>query len=105
MHEVRPRVPVSSLSTAADRLNARLMGSVAMYESEIESERVAAAAARRAQQGRFSGGMRPYGYAPDGVTLREEEARHLRAAGGGPGHMGDGPGDADRPARRTTPGN
>ena len=69
-----------NLSTAADRLNARLLGSVAMYESEIKSERVAAAAARRAQQGRFSGGMRPYGYEPDGVTIREEEARHLRAA-------------------------
>jgi hypothetical protein len=50
-----------------------------MYESEIKSERVAAAAARRAQQGRFSGGMRPYGYEPDGVTIREE-ARHLCAA-------------------------
>jgi hypothetical protein len=69
-----------NLSTAAGRLNARLLGSVAMYESGIRSERVAAAAARRAQQGRFSGGMRPYGYEPDGVTIREEEARHLRAA-------------------------
>ncbi len=69
-----------NLSTASDRLNARLPGSVAMYESEIKSERVAAAAARRALQGRFSGGMRPYGYEPDGVTIREEEARHLRAA-------------------------
>ena len=37
-----------NLSTASDRLNARLLGSVAMYESEIKSERVAAAAARRA---------------------------------------------------------
>jgi DNA invertase Pin-like site-specific DNA recombinase len=69
-----------NLSTAADRLNARLLGSVAMYESEIKSERVAAAAGRRARDGKFSGGMRPYGYERDGVTIREEEARHLRAA-------------------------
>ena len=69
-----------NLSTAADRLNARLLGSVAMYESEVKSWRVAAAAARRAREGRFSGGMRPYAYEPDGVTIREEEALHLRTA-------------------------
>ncbi len=69
-----------NLSTAADRLNARLLGSVAMYESEVKSERVAAAAERRAREGRFSGGMRPYAYEPDGRTIRDAEACHLRAA-------------------------
>ena len=69
-----------NLSTAADRLNARLLGSVAMYESEVKSERIAAAAAKRAQEGKFSGGMRPYAYEPDGATVRQEEARHLRGA-------------------------
>ena len=69
-----------NLSTAADRLNARLLGSVAMYESEVKSERVAAAAERRARDGRFSGGMRPFAYEPDGRTIREGEAEHLRVA-------------------------
>lgn len=51
-----------------------------MYESEVKSERIAAAAAKRAHEGEFSSGMRPYGGEADGSTVRQDEASHLREA-------------------------
>ncbi|GAA0288770.1 recombinase family protein [Kineococcus aurantiacus] len=69
------------LSTASGRMTARVLGSVARHESELKGERVAAAAAQRAQQGRRSSWL-PYGWrrevdAVTGVThevLHEEQA-------------------------------
>jgi DNA invertase Pin-like site-specific DNA recombinase len=66
------------LTSASGRLHASMLGSVAVYESEIKSERITRAAEQRAQAGRWSGGMRPYGYEGDGVTVRESEAMHVR---------------------------
>lgn len=68
------------LSTAAGRFNARIMGAAAAYESEQKAERITRAAEQRAKQGKFSGGMRPYGYEKDGVTIRESEAQFVRMA-------------------------
>jgi len=41
---------------------------------------VAAAALQRAQSGDRSGGPRPFGYEDDGITVREPEAKAVRAA-------------------------
>jgi DNA invertase Pin-like site-specific DNA recombinase len=68
------------LSTPSGRMLARTLGTLARYESEHRGERVAAAALQRAQSGGHSGGPRPFGYEPDGVTVREAEAAAVRAA-------------------------
>lgn len=68
------------LSTPAGRLNARVVGGFARYESEHRSARVTAAAAQRAKAGGWSGGRRCYGWESDGTTPREAEAAELRKA-------------------------
>jgi len=50
------------LSTADGRVNARLRASIAQHESEKRGERVARAARQRAEQGKFGGGVRRFGY-------------------------------------------
>jgi DNA invertase Pin-like site-specific DNA recombinase len=50
------------LVTADGRLRARLMGAVGQHDTELKSENVADAAARRARSGRFHGGGRRFGY-------------------------------------------
>lgn len=68
------------LSTAAGRMNARMLGTVARYESEHRSARTRAAHEDIAQAGRWHGGLRPYGYRPvDGsLVVVEEEAEIIR---------------------------
>ena len=68
------------LSTPSGRLNARVVGGFARYESEHRSARVTAAAAQRAKAGGWSGGRRAYGWEKDGMTPREAEAVELRKA-------------------------
>lgn len=68
------------LSTADGRAMARVIGAFAARESEKVSERVARAASDRAARGAPSGGPRPFGYESDGVTIRADEARHVRQA-------------------------
>lgn len=68
------------LSSAEGIMRAQMLGSVAEFESRRKGERVARAAEQRASSGRWSGGMRPYAYEPDGVTIRECEAEVLRGA-------------------------
>jgi site-specific DNA recombinase len=68
------------LATADGRLNARLLGAVAMHSSEKASERIKDAAIDRAQRGRFNGGMRRFGYSADLTELIEDEAEALRWA-------------------------
>ena len=68
------------LSTSAGRLHARIMGSVARHETEHKGERQVRAAQQAAQDGRPTGGPRPFGYRPGGVEPDPVEAREVRNA-------------------------
>lgn len=67
------------LATPSGRMGARVYGAVARYEVEHTIERITSKKAADAKAGKWSGGGRPYGYEPDGVTIRESEAAVLRA--------------------------
>ncbi len=66
------------LATPGGRLTARILGSLARAESEIKSERVKSKMAEIATDGKFHGGLRPYGYEADGETVRPAEADVIR---------------------------
>jgi site-specific DNA recombinase len=66
------------LSTPSGRMVARMLGASARYEVEHKSERTKRAHLQAAQQGRWRGGARPFGYEADGVTVRDDEAAELR---------------------------
>lgn len=68
------------LGTAAGRLHARIMGSVARHEIEHKSERQTAAARQAASLGKPTGGPRPFGYATGGTELDKREAGAVRRA-------------------------
>ncbi len=68
------------LSTSAGRLHARIMGSVARHEVEHKGERQALAALQAAQDGRPTGGPRPFGYRPGGTEPDPVEADEVRQA-------------------------
>jgi DNA invertase Pin-like site-specific DNA recombinase len=68
------------LSTPTGRMIARQQVVIAQYEVEHGRERILARKARDAAAGRWRGGPRPYGYEPGGMIIREDEARHVRAA-------------------------
>jgi site-specific DNA recombinase len=68
------------LSTANGRAAAITLGAWARAESEHKAERIQRAHVQAAQQGRWRGGTRPFGYKADGVTLEPSEARLVRAA-------------------------
>lgn len=83
----RPRIPVESvtgslrLATDADVTMARVMVAIGNKSSRDTARRVADARQRNAAEGRFSGGPRPYGFEPDGETVRASEAAEIvRAA-------------------------
>jgi site-specific DNA recombinase len=65
------------LSSPSGQLVARQLGAVARYESQHKSERVKAARIQSAKRGQWHGGLRPYGYEPDGVTVRPDEAAEV----------------------------
>ncbi|MGV9635743.1 recombinase family protein [Nocardia rhamnosiphila] len=65
------------LSTASGRMTARIAGAVSQHESELRSERVKLQRVQQAAAGRFHGGIRPFGFEPDGVTVRPEEAAEI----------------------------
>jgi DNA invertase Pin-like site-specific DNA recombinase len=67
------------LSTPAGRMVARQIGAVSRYESEHKSERVKAAWKQSAKRGVWHGGLRPYGYGPDGLTVVPSEAAEVAA--------------------------
>jgi site-specific DNA recombinase len=69
-----------NLGTPAGRLTADILGSVAQHEIEQKSDRQRRAAVQAAEQGRWIGGRRPFGYEADGVTIREIEATAVREA-------------------------
>lgn len=66
------------LSTPSGRLNARVLGDFARYESEHKSERVRAKLQQNAEAGKHHGGSRPYGWQHDRVTLHEGEVAYVR---------------------------
>lgn len=68
------------LSTADGRRDALRAAVDAQHEAEQISERVRDAKADSLARGEYRGGPRPFGYEADGVTVREDEARHVRAA-------------------------
>lgn len=68
------------LSTPAGRLTADILGSVALHEIEQKSDRQKRASRQAAEQGRRIGGRRPFGYEPDGMTIRSTEAKALKDA-------------------------
>lgn len=68
------------LSTDAGRLVGRILASVARGEVERKGARQKRAQQQAAEQGRPAGGRRPFGYASDGVTVNDPEARHVRQA-------------------------
>lgn len=68
------------LSTATGQLQARIAGAVARHESQHKGERVRRARLQKAQAGGWSGGVRPFGFEPDGVTIRPSEAAEIAKA-------------------------
>lgn len=68
------------LASPNGRLVARIGASVAQHESEHKSERVKAWHRERARAGKPNGGLRPFGYRPDRVTIDEAEAALIREA-------------------------
>jgi site-specific DNA recombinase len=61
------------LETAKGRLQARMLGTLARFESEHRSDRVKRGLAQIAERGKSHGGPRPYGWKRDG-TLDPDEA-------------------------------
>lgn len=81
-----PRIPVESvtgslrLANDADVTMARVMVAVANKASRDTARRVARARQRQAENGQWGGGKRPFGFEPDGVTVRPEEAAEIQRA-------------------------
>ncbi|WP_457950478.1 recombinase family protein [Pseudarthrobacter sp. alpha12b] len=67
-------------STAAGRFVADSLGSVARLEIEMKSDRQRRAQVQAAEQGRRTGGRRPFGYDADGITVRPAEAAAIATA-------------------------
>ena len=67
------------LSTPTGRFAARVIGNAAAYDAEHNAERIRSALAQNAEQGRWHGGMRAFGFEPDGTTLRLDESAAIAA--------------------------
>ncbi|HWS45342.1 MAG TPA: recombinase family protein [Acidimicrobiia bacterium] len=70
----------TDLSTSDGRFKARIMGAVARQESEKKGERVSREAEQAARRGVPRGSRRPFGYEPDRVMIREDEAALIKDA-------------------------
>ena len=68
------------LATPEGRAMARVGAAIAASESERKSVRNTRKALEIAQDGKPGGGMRPFGFEPDGLTVRPAEAELLREA-------------------------
>uniref|UniRef100_A0A5Q5BMG6 Recombinase n=1 Tax=Mycobacterium sp. (strain MCS) TaxID=164756 RepID=A0A5Q5BMG6_MYCSS len=68
------------LTTPSGRMNARIVGSVAEFESEHKSERIRRKLEANAAEGRHHGGSRPYGWLDDRVSIHPTEAAVVREA-------------------------
>lgn len=87
--EVVDRAGVSKLATVTGdvdlgtndgRFHARILGAVARKESDDKSRRLRRKHLELAQAGKVSGGGRAFGWEPDRVTLKLEEAELIREA-------------------------
>lgn len=67
-----------NLATADGRMTARIKASVDAAEAERIAERLKRAKRQAAEQGKWLGTPRPYGFESDGVTVRESEAEVIR---------------------------
>ncbi|MCI0345339.1 MAG: recombinase family protein, partial [Chloroflexi bacterium] len=69
------------LTTPSGRMQARIVGATARYESEHKSERLRSKHRELAQAGKVAGGgTRPFGYKPDRLRLDRGEAKLVREA-------------------------
>ena len=68
------------LSNASGRMVARMLGAAARHEVEHGIERQRRAKLAAGVAGKYRGGRRAFGYEPDGVTPRPDEADAIRAA-------------------------
>ena len=66
------------LATPSGRLMARQLGNYARFESEHHSDRAKRARLQAATDGRWVGGLRPFGYGADGMTVIEAEAEVIQ---------------------------
>lgn len=66
-------------ASATGRLIADNLGSLARFEIELKSDRQVAAQSQAARAGKRVGGRRPFGYEPDGVTVRDSEAAAVKS--------------------------
>src|SRR5262245_51473836 len=69
---------VLDFTTGNGRFAARQAGNVAALESDIKSDRARNMHNRKAEQGKFGGGKRRYGYEPGMTAIREGEAKYVR---------------------------
>jgi site-specific DNA recombinase len=70
----------TDLSTSDGRFKARIIGAVARQESERKGERMTREAEQAARRGIPRGSRRPFGYEPDRVSPRDDEAALVRDA-------------------------
>ena len=70
----------TNLSDPSALLILRVKGDVAAYEVHVTTDRILDHMQELAEQGKYSGGTRPFGYEGDGITIREEEAKLIREA-------------------------
>lgn len=69
------------LTSPAGRMNARMLGTVARYESEHKSDRIRRKHRELAEAGKVSGGgNRPFGFESDRITHRPDEVALVREA-------------------------
>lgn len=67
------------LTSAFGEFQATLAAGLARFEVRRKSERQRDANAKRAADGKWVGGRRPFGFEPDGITVREDEAAAIRS--------------------------
>jgi len=68
------------LSTPSGEAVAVTLSAWSKYESQHKGERIRRARQQQAKAGRFHGGIRPFGFERDGVTVRPDEAAELAKA-------------------------
>lgn len=68
------------LATPEGMLRAGMLGQIARYESAHKSERLVRQEQQAAEQGKWRGGPRPFGYKPGAQELEPREADAVRAA-------------------------
>lgn len=62
------------LTTADGEFRATMLAGIARFEARRKGERQKRASLQAAEKGRRTSGRRPFGYEPDGMTLRAKEA-------------------------------